>query len=95
MAINTASKDIREGRVLPIPPSLKDSHYAAAKSKLGHGADYQYSHDAEGGVVAQDYLGVERTYYEPVDRGFEKVLAERLREIRRILHRGKAENEQA
>ncbi len=95
VAINTASKDIREGRVLPIPPSLKDSHYAAAKSKLGHGADYQYSHDAEGGVVAQDYLGVERTYYEPVDRGFEKVLAERLREIRRILHRGKAENEQA
>ena len=93
VAINTASKDIREGRVLPIPPSLKDSHYAAAKSKLGHGADYQYSHDAEGGVVAQDYLGVERTYYEPVDRGFEKVLAERLREIRRILHRGKAENE--
>ena len=95
VAINTASKDIREGRVLPIPPSLKDSHYAAAKSKLGHGADYQYSHDAEGGVVAQDYLGVERTYYEPVDRGFEKVLAERLREIRRILRRGKAENEQA
>ena len=95
VAINTASKDIREGRVLPIPPSLKDSHYAAAKSKLGHGADYQYSHDAEGGVVSQDYLGVERTYYEPVDRGFEKVLAERLREIRRILRRGKAENEQA
>ena len=95
VAINSASKDIREGRVLPIPLSLKDSHYAAAKSKLGHGAEYQYSHDAEGGVVSQDYLGVERTYYEPVDRGFEKVLAERLREIRRILRRGKAENEQA
>ena len=95
VAINSASKDIREGRVLPIPLSLRDSHYAAAKSKLGHGAEYQYSHDAEGGVVSQDYLGVERTYYEPVDRGFEKVLAERLREIRRILHRGKAENEQA
>ena len=49
---------------------------------MGQGQDYQYAHDAEGGIAAQDYLGVEREYYRPVDRGFEKELAERLKAIR-------------
>ncbi len=31
---------------------------------------------------AQDYLGVEREYYRPVDRGFETELAQRLEAIR-------------
>ncbi|MDG2014050.1 MAG: replication-associated recombination protein A [Pirellulaceae bacterium] len=90
LAINAARNDIRDGRVLPIPVALRDSHYAAAKSELGHGANYQYSHNADGGIAAQDYLGIERTYYAPVDRGFEKVLAERLLEIRSVLQRGKS-----
>ena len=34
------------------------------------------------GVAAQDYLGVEREYYRPTDRGFERELAERLAAIR-------------
>ena len=69
--------DVREGRLLPVPRHLQDSHYAGAK-RLGHGEGYEYAHDADGGVAAQDYLGVERTYYRPTDRGFEKELAERL-----------------
>ena len=36
---------------------------------MGHGEGYEYAHDAEGGVAAQDYLGVEREYYRPVPRG--------------------------
>ena len=59
-AIAEARADIREGRVLPVPVHLRDSHYAGAK-QFGHGKGYEYSHDAEGGVSAQDYLGVERT----------------------------------
>ena len=87
VGIGEARKDVSEGRLLPVPVHLRDSHYAGAK-RLGQGQDYQYAHDAEGGIAAQDYLGVEREYYRPVDRGFEKELAERLKAIRARL-RGK------
>jgi putative ATPase len=81
VAIGLARKDIREGSVLAVPRHLRDSHYAGAES-LGHGADYQYSHDAPDGVAAQDYLGVDREYYHPVARGFEQELQERLAALR-------------
>jgi putative ATPase len=81
VAIGEARADVREGRTVPVPVHLKDAHYAGAK-RLGHGEGYQYAHDAEGGVAAQQYLGVDREYYRPVDRGFEQELAERLTAIR-------------
>ena len=81
VAIGEARKDIREGRVLPVPVHLRDRHYPGAE-RLGHGEGYEYAHDAEGGIAAQDYLGVEREYYRPVPRGFEAELAERLAAIR-------------
>ena len=81
IAIGEAVHDVQEGRILPVPRHLQDSHYAGAK-RLGHGQDYQYAHDAPGGVAAQDYLGIEREYYRPVDRGFETELATRLASIR-------------
>ncbi|NOY30030.1 MAG: replication-associated recombination protein A [Planctomycetes bacterium] len=81
VAIGEARKDVREGRTTPVPVHLRDSHYAGAK-RLGHGEGYQYSHNEEDGVAAQDYLGVEREYYRPVNRGFETELGERLASIR-------------
>ncbi len=33
-------------------------------------------------IAAQDYLGVERQYYRPTDRGFKREPAERLAAIR-------------
>ena len=88
VGIGEALKDVREGRLLPVPRHLRDSHYAGAK-QLGHGESYQYSHNAEDGVAAQDYLGVDREYYRPVNRGHETELAERLKEIRAKLGRGR------
>jgi putative ATPase len=81
IAIGEARQDIREGRLLPVPRHLQDSHYPGAK-RLGHGEGYEYAHNAPGGIAAQDYLGVEREYYRPTDRGFEKELAARLEQIR-------------
>jgi putative ATPase len=49
LAIAAARKDVREGRVLPVPVHLRDAHYPGAK-ELGHGKGYRYSHDYEGGV---------------------------------------------
>jgi putative ATPase len=84
VAIGEARHDVREGRILPVPVHLKDSHYGGAQ-RLGHGASYQYAHNAEGGIAEQDYLGVEREYYRPVPRGFEAELAQRLQIIRQKL----------
>jgi putative ATPase len=81
LAIREAQADIREGRLRPVPRHLQDSHYPGAK-RLGHGEGYEYAHDAPGAIAAQDYLGVEREYYRPTDRGFEKELADRLDQIR-------------
>ncbi len=81
VAIAEARQDIREGRLLPVPVHLRDKHYAGAK-RLGHGEGYQYAHNSADAVVAQDYLGVDREYYRPVDRGFEAELKVRVEQIR-------------
>ena len=84
LAIGAARRDVREQAVIPVPRHLQDKHYAGAK-RLGHGQGYEYAHDAPDGIAAQDYLGVEKRYYEPTDRGLERDLGERLAEIRRRL----------
>jgi len=81
LAIMEARQDVRQCRLLPVPVHLRDRHYEGSK-RLGHGEGYQYAHDYPGGIVSEDYLGIEREYYRPVDRGFEQELAERLRSIR-------------
>jgi len=86
VGIEEARRDVREGRVLPVPIHLRDAHYPGAK-RLGHGTDYDYPHDHPDAMTAQDYLGVEREYYRPTDRGFERELAERLAAIRARLRR--------
>ena len=89
LAISAARTDIQQGRLLPVPVILRDSHYTGAK-RLGHGEGYEYSHNSPDAVAEQDYLGVEREYYHPVDRGYERELAERLEAIRQRLRKGKA-----
>ncbi len=89
VAIGEARTDVREGRLVPVPTHLRDGHYAGAE-KLGHGTGYQYAHDAPEGIVAQEYLGIDRTYYRPVPRGFEQELSERLTTIRALLKMNRA-----
>jgi putative ATPase len=84
MAIGTARDDVRTQRIVPVPKHLKDSHYQGAK-QLDRGVGYQYSHDQPDAIAAQEYLGVDREYYHPVDRGYEQELAERLKQIRQRL----------
>jgi putative ATPase len=81
IGIGEATADVREGRLLPVPIHLRDKHYAGAE-RLGHGAGYEYAHNAADAVASQDYLGVEREYYRPTDRGFEIELGKRLEQIR-------------
>ena len=90
VAIDEAQRDVRESRLLPVPVHLRDSHYPGAQ-RLGHGRDYQYEHNDAQGVAAQDYLGVDREYYRPTNRGFEQQIAARLKAIRSRLREGKGD----
>lgn len=78
-AIWQAMSDVRNGRTIPVPKHLRDKHYAGAK-RLGH-EGYRYAHDSETGYVEQEYLGVDKRYYEPTNRGYEKRIGEYLKWI--------------
>jgi len=80
-AIAAALADVRSGRTLPVPEHLRDAHYQGAK-RLGHGQGYQYAHEGKDHFVAQDYLGVGKTFYEPTEQGVEKKIKERVEKWR-------------
>ena len=82
-AIWEAMSDVRDGRTIPVPKHLRDSHYPGSK-RLGHGQGYKYAHDYPGGIVEQDYLGVDKLYYRPSERGHEARMAEYLAAFRRL-----------
>jgi putative ATPase len=81
MAIWDAMKDAREGRTVPVPKHLRDTHYKGAK-RLEHGEGYDYPHNHEGGFVQQEYLGVDKSYYTPKKIGFEAEVKARLDALR-------------
>ncbi len=81
-AIDAALHDVRTQTIQPVPIHLRDRHYEGAK-QLGHGDNYQYPHDNDDGWSDQNYLGIAKTYYEPTDRGEEKVFRQRLQDFRR------------
>jgi putative ATPase len=81
-AIDAALDDVRKGRVLPVPIYLQDPNTSPRASDDGSGQrvrdledeKYQYSHNADDQLTGQDYLGVDKRYYEPKDIGSEKIL---------------------
>jgi putative ATPase len=80
--------DVREGRSAPVPVFLRDPTKPESEGSAKEGAGYEYSHSAAvntsiGPVTGQDYLGVDRRYYEPKEIGAERILKERLEEVRR------------
>jgi len=90
LGIARALDDVRNERTQPVPKHLRSTGYRGAK-RLGHGVGYRYAHDGEDHWVAQEYLGVEKTYYEPTDQGEEARMKARLEELRR--RRQEAEDE--
>ncbi|MEL7472036.1 MAG: replication-associated recombination protein A, partial [Planctomycetota bacterium] len=90
VAIDEALTDIKRGRTQPVPVYLRDPNSSPIQDDEGasrsmrerDGERYRYSHAESDGVTDQSYLGVERSYYRPTDRGAEKILGERLERIR-------------
>lgn len=79
VAEKRARKLAKETQQTDVPMHLKNAPTKLMK-QLGHGAGYQYAHDADDAVVDQQHLpdGVRAGFYEPVDRGFERTMKERM-----------------
>jgi len=85
MAFNAAKRDVREYGTQEVPLHIRNAPTKLMK-ELGYGRGYQYDHDAEGGIALDqtgfpDAMG-ERVYYEPVARGLEIKLKEKLDALR-------------
>ena len=76
MAVNAALSDVEKDRVAPVPMHLRDPNSSGYNP---NGADYIYPHNETEGFVKQEYLGTENKYYQPVDRGYEKSIRERMK----------------
>jgi len=85
MAIWQAMSDVKENRTVPVPKHLRNAPHPGMAEQLGYSKGYQYSHDFAGGVSPdQDYLGVDKTFYTPTDRGYEKHIAAYLEWVRKM-----------
>ncbi|PIP16169.1 MAG: hypothetical protein COX46_03930, partial [bacterium (Candidatus Ratteibacteria) CG23_combo_of_CG06-09_8_20_14_all_48_7] len=83
VAVEKATDDVKQGRVLPIPPYLRVGTYPGAK-KLGRGQGYLYPHNFTGRVVSQKYLTEDRQYYFPTEEGQEAEIKERLENLKEM-----------
>jgi len=86
-AYNDVRALIKKDGTRPVPMHLRNAPTKLMK-ELDYGRGYRYAHDEEGGFAAGErYLpdGLEgQRFYEPVERGLEIRIAEKLRELRRL-----------
>jgi putative ATPase len=84
-AFNAAVEDVKRHGTLEVPLHLRNAPTKLMKA-LDYGKDYRYAHDeAEGFAAGETYLPDAlkgRVYYEPVDRGLEIRIAEKLAQLR-------------
>ncbi len=84
-AFNQAKALVRKDGTRPVPMHLRNAPTQLMKD-LAYGKDYRYAHDEEGGYAAgETYMpdGLRGTrFYEPVERGLEIRIAEKLRALR-------------
>jgi putative ATPase len=84
---------VRQDGTRPVPDRLRNAPTGLMKA-LGHGQGYRYAHDEAGGFAAGErYLpdGLEDLqFYEPVSRGLEIRIAERLAQLRQANEQARA-----
>ncbi|MDP2727160.1 MAG: replication-associated recombination protein A, partial [Dehalococcoidia bacterium] len=81
-AYGKVQEDVQRTRNDPVPLHLRNPVTRLMKG-MGYGKGYKYAHDHPGHFVRQENLPDSlkgKKYYEPGDEGFEKTVAERLRE---------------
>ncbi|MCW8853586.1 MAG: replication-associated recombination protein A [Gammaproteobacteria bacterium] len=87
MAYKAAMQDAKQSGTMDVPMHIRNAPTNLMKD-LGHGEGYRYAHDEENGFAAgetyfPDEMG-EQIYYQPVDRGLEIKIAEKLKKLREL-----------
>jgi putative ATPase len=85
-AYGAVQEEIEHTRQEPVPLHLRNAPTRLMK-EIGYAAGYRYAHDEELKVADMDCLPDSlrgRRYYNPTEEGREKLLAQRLEQIRRI-----------
>ncbi|MGC4395223.1 replication-associated recombination protein A [Hydrogenophaga sp. T2] len=86
-AFNQARAFVKRDGTRPVPMHLRNAPTQLMKS-LDYGKGYRYAHDEPGGFAAGENYWPEGmqapAFYEPVDRGLEIRIGEKLRELRRL-----------
>jgi len=86
-AFNACMKDIKSEASFDVPIHLRNAPTKLMKD-LDYGAAYSYSHDEPNAFsVGQTYLPDEKldsSYYEPIERGMEKQIAEKLNYLKSL-----------
>jgi putative ATPase len=85
-AYGAVQAEIEHTRQEPVPLHLRNAPTKLMK-ELDYGKGYRYAHNEEGKVAEMDCLPDSlkgRSYYHPTQEGREKLLAQRMEEIRRI-----------
>lgn len=92
-AYSRVREDVEKTRHEPVPLHIRNAPTNLMKN-LGYSKGYRYAHSEEDRIADMSCLPnnlTDRTYYHPTDQNFEKRLAERLREIREIRAKKRAE----
>ena len=85
-AWGVVQQEIEHTRQEPVPMHLRNAPTKLMK-ELDYGKGYRYAHDEVGRVANMDCLPTSllgRSYFQPTQEGREKLLAQRMEEIRRI-----------
>jgi putative ATPase len=86
-AFNAVKAHIKKDGTRPVPMHLRNAPTKLMK-ELDYGKGYRYAHDEEGGFAAgEQYLpdGMENaSFYQPVERGLEIKIADKLRALKNL-----------
>ena len=83
-AYGKVKETISQTGTLAVPLHIRNAPTRLMKD-IGYGKGYQYAHDFEDAYIPQDYLPDKlkgEAYYIPTDRGYEKVIKERIEQWR-------------
>ncbi len=89
-AFNQVREDVETTRAEPVPLHLRNAPTKLMR-ELDYGKDYKYAHDEQGRVAAMQCLPDNlrgRRYYRPTQEGREKLLGQRMEELRKLKNNG-------
>jgi putative ATPase len=84
LGIKQAQAEVRNSGALPVPKHIRNAP-TRLMQELDYGKGYQYAHDHAGGLAVQQHLPdalKDACFYRPTERGYEKLIGERLAFIR-------------